>query len=75
MLKSAGSDGEESRSEQKQLAYWEKEEVGMCLRESWEAGWEALPSYPPVPWVAANSQPASFVLVCVCVFTGVPSND
>lgn len=34
MLKSAGSDGEESRSEQKQLAYWEKGEVGMCLREA-----------------------------------------
>lgn len=29
-----GRDREESRSEQKQLAYWEKEEVGMCLREA-----------------------------------------
>lgn len=46
MLKFPEADREESRSEQKQLAYCEKGEVGMCLRESWEAGWEALPSYP-----------------------------
>lgn len=27
-------------------AYWEKEEVGNVSQRSWEAGWEALPSYP-----------------------------
>lgn len=34
MLKFPKADGEESRTEQKQLTYWEKEEVGQCLRQA-----------------------------------------
>lgn len=38
-------------------------------QRSWEAGWEALPSY-----LATDSLLPS-TGACVCVFTGVPSND
>jgi hypothetical protein len=49
MLKSPGADREESRSGQKQLAYWEKEEVGMCLGEAGEQDGRLYPAKMPTP--------------------------
>lgn len=43
-------------------------------QRSWEAGWEALPSYLATDSLLPSTG-ACGVCVCVCVFTGVPSND
>lgn len=64
LLEFPEADREESRSEQKQLAYWEKEEVGMCLRE---AGKQDGRLYPATYLATGRLLPSTGTCGCVCL--------